>query len=434
MNGRERQADIYLGRLFGRRPRVPVAADALEARARAVMSARAFAYIAGGAGAEATMRVNRAAFERWRIVPRVLRDVAERDLSIELFGARLPAPLLLAPIGVLEMAHPEADLAVARAARAHGVPMIFSSQASRPMEACAAALGETPRWYQLYWGASDALARSFLERAEACGASAVVLTLDTKFLGWRPRDLDLAYLPFLEGKGLAQYLTDPVFLATLNEPVLGPEPSGRPGPAAVMAMVAAARRMPGGWLANLASGRARAAIRRFLADFPRPALGWSDLARLREMTQLPLVLKGVLHADDARRAVDSGVDGLIVSNHGGRQVDGAVGALDVLPGVVKAVGGRMPVLFDSGIRTAADIFKAIALGARAVLVGRPYAYGLAVGGEAGVREVVSNLLAELDLTLALAGCRTIAEVTAACLDGPYRDEPAVNGAEGSRVP
>ncbi|HWE43044.1 MAG TPA: alpha-hydroxy-acid oxidizing protein, partial [Gemmatimonadaceae bacterium] len=206
--GPERQRRIFLDGVAGRRPAIPVDAARLEDAARAVMSAEAFAYVAGGAGAERTMAANREAFERWRIVPRVLRDVSERDSSITLFGQRLPSPMLLAPIGVLEMAHRDADLAVARAAAAEGVPMIFSSQASVSMEQCAAAMGDAPRWFQLYWSRSDDLVRSFVRRAEGCGCSAIVLTLDTTLLGWRTRDLDLGYLPFLRGKGIAQYVTD----------------------------------------------------------------------------------------------------------------------------------------------------------------------------------------------------------------------------------
>src|SRR5207247_1181277 len=310
-----------------------------------------------GAGAELTLRANRAAFERWAIVPRVLRDVSVRDLSIELFGDRLPAPILLAPVGVLEMAHREADAAVARAAARAEIPMIVSSQASCPIETCAA-VGSGPRWFQLYWNGVDAVMESFVRRSEACHCRAIVLTVDTTMLAWRP---------------------------------------------------------PGGLLTSLRSGQPRAAVRRFAATFPRPLLSWEDIPRLRELTKLPLLLKGILHPDDARRAVDAGADGVIVSNHGGRQVDGAIATLDALPDIVEAVGGRVPVLLDSGIRTGADVFKALALGARAVCIGRPYVYGLALAGEAGVLEVLRNLLADFDLTVGLAGCRGVEEITGARL-------------------
>ena len=376
------------------------------------MSAQAFAYIAGGAGTESTMAANRAAFERHPLTPRVLRNAESRDLSVTLFGRKLSAPVLTAPIGVLEMAHPDADLAVARAAASLGVAMIFSNQASVAMEPCAAAMGESPRWFQLYWSKSDALVESFVQRAEACGCDAIVLTLDTTMLGWRPRDLDLGSLPFLAGKGIAQYTSDPVFRASLSEPP--PSPTNTPRAAitlsSILALIGAARRYPGNTLTALRSGESRRAVQRFIATYSRPSLDWSDLATLRGMTNLPVVLKGILHADDARRAIDAGMNGVIVSNHGGRQIDRSIASLDALPSVVRVVDGKLPVLFDSGIRTGADIAVALALGATAVCVGRPYAYGLAIAGEAGVRDVLTNLIAELDLTLGLLGCNSIPEL------------------------
>ena len=404
--GRARQRSIFLRGLGGTRPRVPVAPDALEATARRALSPEAFAYLAGGAGMERTMAANRAAFDRWRLVPRVLRGAAERDLSVCLFGHRLPAPLLLAPVGVLDLAHRAADLAVAKAAAARWLPFVFSSQASVPMEVCAAAMGDAPRLFQLYWNTDDAVTESFVRRAEGCGCAALVLTLDTTLLGWRARDLDLAYLPFLHGRGLGQYLSDPVFLRKLGDPLPdAPAAAPRLSPALVRALAGLRRRVPGGL------GRARKAVARFVGTYSRTTLGWDDVERLVGMTRLPVVLKGILHPDDAREAVARGARGVVVSNHGGRQVDGAVGALDALPGVVDAVGGAVPVLFDSGVRTGADVAKALALGAAAVLVGRPYAYGLAVAGEAGVGEVLDNLVAELDLTLGLCGLRSVGELT-----------------------
>ena len=380
--------------------------------AREVLSPQAFAYIAGGAGSEATIAANRAAFDRYRLTPRVLRNAESRDLSITLFGRKLSAPILTAPIGVLEMAHADADLAVARAAASLGVPMIFSSQASVAMERCAEAMGDSSRWFQLYWSKSDALVESFVHRAESCGCDAIVLTLDTTMLGWRPRDLDLGSLPFLEGKGIAQYTSDPVFRASLNEPL--PDATNAPRAAITFASIAAliggARRFPGSTLAALRSGESRRAVQRFIATYSRPSLEWSDLATLRRLTKLPILLKGVLHEDDARRAIDAGMNGVIVSNHGGRQIDRAIAALDALPSIVRAADGRMPVLFDSGIRTGADVAVALALGATAVCVGRPYVYGLAIAGEAGVRDVLTNILAELDLTLGLLGSSSIGDL------------------------
>jgi lactate 2-monooxygenase len=409
--GPERQAGIYLAGVAGERPRVPVAPDALEAAARVAMTREAAAYVIGGAGREDTMAANRAAFARWQVVPRVLRNVEARDTRITLLGDPLPAPLLLAPIGVLELVHRDADLAVARAAAAEGVPMVFSNQASVPMEACAAALGDTPRWFQLYWSRSDALVRSLVERAERCGCRAIVLTLDTTMLGWRPRDLDLAYLPFLRGKGIAQYVSDPVFRRELELPPDAPPPPTRVTWRSLLALRDLLRTTPGPLGEKLRTMWPRRAVRRFVATYSRPSLEWRDLATLRAMTSLPILLKGVLHPDDARLAVEHGADGVIVSTHGGRQVDGAIGALDALPGVVAAVGGRLPVLLDSGVRGGADVFKALALGATAVLLGRPYVYGLAIAGEPGVREVLRNVRAELDLTMGLAGCRSVAEIT-----------------------
>ena len=422
-----RQLAIYLGGVAGLRPRVPVNAEALERRAGEVLPPAAFAYVAGGAGVERTMAANRAALDRWAIVPRVLRDVAQRDTAVKLFGRTLPSPVLLAPVGVLALAHRAADLAVARAAATLGVPMIFSNQASVPMETCAAVMGDAPRWFQLYWSKSDDLVASFVRRAEACGCDAIVVTLDTAHLGWRPRDLELASLPFLRGQGLAQYTSDPVFRAQLKADLTAQGEAGGPGglgaasvrPPLTLQTVATAlaqkAAFPGGLLRNLTSGEPRAAVQRFVATYSRPSLTWEQLPFLRRHTKLPIVLKGVLHPDDARRALDAGVDGLVVSNHGGRQIDGEIGALDALPGVAEAVAGRVPVLFDSGIRGGADVFKALALGARAVLLGRPYVYGLACGGQAGVEEVIGNLLGEFELTLSLAGCRGLAEISPASL-------------------
>jgi isopentenyl diphosphate isomerase/L-lactate dehydrogenase-like FMN-dependent dehydrogenase len=356
---------------------LPLSAEELEQRAREVLPPEAYTYVAGGAGGEDTVRANRAAFGRWRIVPRFLRDVARRDLGVEVLGQRLAAPVLLAPIGVQGMLHPEAERAVARAARAVGVPLVLSTVSSTPLETVAEVLGDVPHWFQLYWPRDPDLAASLVTRAERAGYTAVVVTLDTYLLGWRERDLQLGWLPFLQGLGLANYLSDPVFRAALPVP---PEQDPQP------------------------------AVRYFFQVVTNPALTWKDLAFLRRHTRLPILLKGILHPDDARQALDHGVEGVIVSNHGGRQVDGAIAALDALPGVVQAVGGRLAVLFDSGIRRGADVFKALALGAQAVLLGRPYCYGLAAAGEEGVREVLQNLLADTELTLGLAGCASWAEV------------------------
>jgi isopentenyl diphosphate isomerase/L-lactate dehydrogenase-like FMN-dependent dehydrogenase len=375
--GVQRQMEVYLAALQGHPPTQPFAPEEWEERACAVLPARAYVYVAGGAGGEDTVRANRDAFRRWRIVPRFLRDVSRRDLTVELLGRRLPAPVLVAPVGVQSMLHPEAELAVARAARSLGVTMVLSTVSSTPLEAVAQTLGESPRWFQLYWPKDPALAASLVGRAEQAGYAAVVVTLDTYLYGWRERDLGQGWLPFAHGQGIANYVTDPAFRAALAAP-----PEQDPA----------------------------AAARHFLAVVSHAGLTWDDLAWLRRQTRLPILLKGLLHADDARRAVDCGVEGIIVSNHGGRQVDGAVASLDALPAVAEAVGGRTAVMFDGGIRRGADVFKALALGARAVLLGRPYCWGLAVGGEEGVRAVLRNLLADVELTMGLAGCASCAEV------------------------
>lgn len=377
------------------------------------MSAAGYAYIAGGAGHERTMHANRAAFDRVQIVPRRLRGAAVRNPEVELFGRTLRAPVLLAPVGVLEMAHKDADAAVSRAAAAEGVTMIFSSQASRPMEECAARMGDAPRWFQLYMSTSRELVASFVRRAEQCGCEAIVVTVDTTMLGWRVRDLDLAYLPFLTSKGMAQYVTDPVFQRLVDEAAV-PE-TGAITPAALRTLWHLARSYPGSTWRNLRSRRPRQAVQTFIDIFVQPSLCWEDVDYVRDLTTLPVLLKGILHPDDASAAVSHGIDGIVVSNHGGRQIDGEVGALDMLPRIVEAIEGRLPILFDSGIRGGADIFKALALGAHAVLLGRPYCYGLAIAGEEGVREVIRNSIAELDLTMGLAGCASVAEVSAGSL-------------------
>ena len=412
VSGPDRQQAIYLNGVSGRRPLIPTDAVALEERARDSISDEAFAYIAGGAGTGRTIQANRDGFDAWRIVPRMLCDVSDRDTSVELLGRRLESPFVLSPIGVLEMVDDQADLAVARAAAKTGVPMTFSNQASRPMEDCARELGDGTRFFQLYWSTSNELVESFAGRAEACGCSAIVVTLDTTILGWRTHDLDLGYLPFLRGKGIAQYTSDPVFdriISRDGEDVPG-VPQPRPTPAALKTLVDLTRAFPDRFDRALTSGKARAAVQTFVRIYSRPSLTWEDLGFLRERTKLPILLKGILHPDDARRAVDEGMDGIWVSNHGGRQVDGATSTIAALPGIAKEVAGEVPIVMDSGIRTGADAFKALALGATAVGIGRPYCYALAITGEKGVREVLENFQADFDLTMGLAGCRSVAEI------------------------
>ena len=431
---RRTQSDIYRAGISGTRPRVPVDVDALEAAARKALSAEAFAYIAGGAGAERTVAANRAAFGRWQVWPRPLRDVSSRDLSIEFLGTRRPTPLVLAPLGVMEMAHADADLAVARAAASLGIPYTLSNQASVAMEDVRDAAPAGSRMFQLYWSASDELNASLLRRAEASGCEAVVVTLDTHLLGWRTRDLDLAYLPFTRAMGIAQYTSDPVFQQLVRERVrastsasgdAAAEPAAPPvkvTPKAVAAGVRIARKgaaITGSSSVreNLRSPLPRAAVETFLDVFSTPAVTWDDLAKARQWTTLPILLKGIVHPDDAIRALDAGVDGLWISNHGGRQIDQSVPTLEVLPTIAERVAGRVPIVFDSGVRQGSDVFIALALGATAVALGRLYAYGLGVAGEAGVVEVVRNVLAELDITLGLSGHTSIADVDRHALRG-----------------
>jgi lactate 2-monooxygenase len=368
------QNEIYLKGLFGEIPALPFDWREMRDAALQVMSEQAIGYVEGSSGTEQTAQANRDAFNHWRLIPRMLRGVpAARDHSTSILGTDMPAPVMLAPIGVLSIVHPDAEPAVARAAGRLGVPFVVSTAASTAMEEVAAA-GDGPKWFQLYWPADRELAASFVARAEASGFTAIVVTLDTWQLGWRPRDLKTAYLPFLQSIGIANYVSDPVFTADLDPA----DPN--------------------------------AAVLKFVRVFNNPTLTWSDLAWLRSITSLPIVLKGLQHPDDVRRAVDAGVQGVVCSNHGGRQVDGAIGSLDALPGIVEAAG-ELTVLFDSGVRCGSDIAKALALGADAVLIGRPYVHGLAVAGEEGVHHVLRCLLADLDLQVGLAGYASVAELT-----------------------
>ncbi|NRQ36690.1 alpha-hydroxy-acid oxidizing protein [Nonomuraea sp. NN258] len=370
MNFGDHQLGIYLaGMLEGKTPEITTDLANLESRARDVLTPEALGYIVPSAGSGATARANREAFDRHRIVPRMLRGVDwQRDLSADLLGTRMPAPVMIAPMGVQTLAHQEGELATVRAAAALGLTYVHSTAAAHSFEQVAEAGGDAPRWYQLYWPTDQDVCVSFLSRAKAAGFSVLMLTLDTTLLGWRPADLDRGFLPFLTGTGLANYLTDPNFAGVDNP------------------------------------------VPHWAQMFPNPGLSWDDLPFLREHWDGPIVLKGIVGVEDARLAAEHGMDGIVVSNHGGRQVDGAVGALDALPAIAEAVGDRLTVLFDSGVRTGADVVKALALGARAVMIGRPVLYGLALGGQAGVEHVLRCLLGELDITLALSGHSSPAEL------------------------
>jgi lactate 2-monooxygenase len=363
------QAEIFLRGMAGERPAHPVSLVELEAEVERTADPRAVAYVFGGAGSEDTMRANDEAFRRWRIVPRMLRDVSERDLRTTVLGTDMPAPLALAPIGGQTILHEDGELAVAPAAAAVGLVMTVSTVAGSTLEQIAAA-ADSPKWFQLYWPRDRELAASLVARAEQAGYRAIVVTLDAFLPAWKPRELTNAWQPILDGIGLANYTSDPVFRALLEKP-----PEDDP----------------------------QAAFGQFVFQFTNTGVTWADLEYLRSCTKLPIALKGILHPEDALLAAEHGAAGVVVSNHGGRQVDGAIASLDALPAIVEAVGGELDVLLDSGVRSGADVVKALALGADAVLLGRPYVWGLAAGGEAGVLAVLRGILAELDLTLGLSG-------------------------------
>lgn len=380
------QYEIYLEGMSGKTPDFPFELAELERRFEADVDPIPRDYVSAGAGSEDTMRENLEAFRRWRIVPKMLTDVETRDLATTVLGTSMPAPVMLAPIGGIQsLLHPDGEVAVARVAAELGIPMVLSTVSSKTLEEVAETLGDTPRWFQLYWPSDDAFTKSLLQRAEAAGYGAIVVTLDTRILAWRPRDLRNAYLPFFRGDSIANYLSDPVFRAGLEKP---PEED------------------------------LQAAVFRWMSMFAYASTTWESLAFLRDATQLPIVLKGIVHPDDARRAAELGVDGIIVSNHGGRQVDGSIATLSALPAIKEAVPNDYPLLLDSGIRTGADVVKAMALGASAVLLGRPYIWALGVGGESGVRQLLRAFLADVDLTLALSGYTTFADVDAGLLVRP----------------
>jgi lactate 2-monooxygenase len=409
--GLARLSTISRQGVLGRRSAVPADFAELERRARRVSSTRAWAYVAGGAGEGRTMRRNREAFERWAIVPRMASGAVDRDLSVELLGARHATPMLLAPVGAGALMGADSDVKIARAAAATDTAYVFSNQGCDPMEDCAAAMGDAARWFQLYWSKDEHLVDSLIARAEAIGAGALVVTLDTTVLGWRPQDLNLGSLPFSRGQGIAQYTSDPRFRDIATERAGQPSPKPEVTLGAIRTLIAMTRNHPGRFWDNLRSPLPKASVETFLDIYSNPGLSWDHLATLRDRTRLPVVLKGILHPDDARRAFDLGADAVVVSNHGGRQVDNAIASLDALVTVREAVGPDATVLLDSGIRTGADVFTALALGANAVLLGRPYMYGLALAGQSGVEDVIRNVIAELDLTMALTGTRDIAAIT-----------------------
>ena len=374
------QNEIYNAGLHGILPTIPVDFATLEKRAHQALGPMMTNYVAGGCGDEHTQDQNAAAFHHWGMVPRMMVDCSERDLSIDLFGHTYPTPLFMAPIGLNGEASLDrhGDMAAAHASSLTGVPFCASTLSNDPLEDVKAACGDTPAWFQLYTPRNRELAISLIRRAEDAGFKALVVTLDTWVTGWRPRDLNASNFPQLRGKVLQNYFTDPVFRSLLAKP---PEED------------------------------LNAAIFTWAATFGQ-VLTWDDMAWFKSVTKLPIVLKGICHPDDARRAVDCGADAVYCSNHGGRQANGGIATIDLLADVVHA-SGDTPVLFDSGIRSGTDAVKALAMGARAVGVGRPYTYGLALGGAEGAAWVLRSILAEADLLMAVNGYPTLADVRSA---------------------
>jgi lactate 2-monooxygenase len=377
------------------------------------MSRTAWAYVAGGAGDGRTMRHNREAFERWRIVPRMLQGVTQRDLTTSVLGTQLSSPVLLAPIGAASVVTPNSDVIIAQGAAAAGTPYVISCQGCNPLEETATAISPWPFWYQLYWSTDEALVDSMIKRAEHCRAGALVVTLDTTILGWRPQDLNLGSLPFVRGLGLAQYTSDPRFMEIVHDRIASAAVRAKPrvSMGALRTLISMSGEYPGSLKGNLRSEEPRAAVETFLDIYSNPGLSWDHIATLRQRTSLPIVLKGILHPDDARKAMELGIDAMIVSNHGGRQIDNAIASLDALVAIRDAVGQHPTILLDSGIRSGTDVLIALALGANACLIGRPYIYGLAIAGADGVRQVIENIAAELDLTMGLLGVQSIKDLS-----------------------
>ncbi|PZE22180.1 alpha-hydroxy-acid oxidizing protein [Paenibacillus xerothermodurans] len=361
---------------------LPVAFHEWEEKARHILAAGPFGYVHGGAGAGDTMLANRKAFDKYRIRPRICCDISTRDLTIEIFGRKFPVPFLLAPIGVNSILHPEGEIIPAKVCADAGVPYVLSNVSSRSMEEVADVMKDAVRWFQLYPPKDLELTRSFLDRAKKAGYSAIVVTVDSTMLGWRETDLRNAYLPFLEGHGMGNYFSDPVFRSKLEQP---PEKDKK------------------------------TAVLKALSEGNNTCFTWEHFAEIRKLTDLPLLLKGMTHPHDARLAIEHGANGIIVSNHGGRQLDGAIATLEALPEIVDAVGGDVPIVMDSGIRRGADILKALALGATAVLVGRPYAYALAAAGHIGVKSVIENLVAETEFQLAISGRSSLQQIDSSLL-------------------
>ncbi|MEH6676059.1 alpha-hydroxy-acid oxidizing protein [Phenylobacterium sp.] len=371
------QNEIYGLGLRGVLPSLPVDYATLVKRATAAMPDHVLNYVQGGCGDEFTQDQNAEAFHHWGMVPRMMVETGTRDLSADLFGHTYHSPLFMAPIGVTGMCSQDqhGDIAAAQASAMTGVPMVVSTLGNDTLEEVAPHLGDTPGFFQLYTPRNKDLAESLIARAEAAGYRGIIVTLDTWVTGFRPRDLNAGNFPQLRGHVLKNYTADPVF-----QKLLGKDASESPAEAVAL----------------------------WGSLFGRPML-WEDIAWLKSVTKLPIILKGICHPDDARKAVDRGADGIYCSNHGGRQANGGIAAIDMLPDVVKA-SGDVPVWFDSGIRSGSDVVKALGMGAAAVGVGRPFVYGLALGGAAGAAHVLKCILAEADLFMAVNGMPTLADL------------------------
>lgn len=381
---RQKEADSFFSTVTNAK-KLAVGFNELEKQAKNVIDPHAFGYIQSGAGKEETLRKNESSFEKYSIVPRFLTDVSDVNTSINIFGRQLPFPILFSPIGMQRMAHEKGEIASSKAAGNYSIPFIQSTVSSFSIEELAAETGNSPKWFQLYWSNNADISFSMVERAEKAGYEAIVLTVDTVQMGWREADLRNQFSPLKQGLGKANYVQDPVFMDSLK------------------------------------NHQEETIIEEILANIYHPSLHWDDFKKLKEKTSLPILIKGILHPEDAKMALESGVDGIIVSNHGGRQLDGVIASIDALPQIVQAVEGKVPVIFDSGIRRGADIVRAIALGATAVCIGRPYIYALAVDGEEGVKSYIRTLVEEFTTTMGLAGAKTIEQlrhITIQSLDKP----------------
>ncbi|MEP7195647.1 MAG: alpha-hydroxy-acid oxidizing protein [Saprospiraceae bacterium] len=406
----DRLKDVFLKGLAGYKPKLPMHFDALEKLAKSKLRKEYFDYVAYGAGTNEGIVNNINAFQKYAILPKMVHGINQVNLSTEIFNIQLPAPLLFAPVGVLELVHKNADLELAKASRNLNIPMIFSNQASIPMEVVASELADTNRWFQLYFSKNYELVESFVHRAESCGHKAIVLTLDTTTLGWRQADLENAYLPFAHAKGIAQYSSDPIFQNLMHE---RHQAHFNKLPVSWNLILNSLQMMwnyNGSFLKNIKTKDPIKAVRKFFEIYSKPNLNWEDIKWLRSKTKLPIILKGILRDEDALKAVELGIDGIIVSNHGGRQLDRVISSLDAMISIRKKLEKNFPLMLDSGIRSGTDIFIALALGAKAVLLGRPYVYALAVAGSKGVEEQISNIINELEINMLLCGCDSIESI------------------------